>query len=99
MPVPQPHTYSLVPYETPAARASHAAGTAATGFLIALGLAVIPILIAFLQAGAFNRTALIAMATAVGVAALSVLFTFLVKLQQAKGSDIPPTVTPAPPTV
>jgi hypothetical protein len=70
---------------------------AATGFLIALGLAVVPILISFLQAGSFNRTALIALATAVAIAALSVGMTFLVKLQQAKASDVPPTVSPAPP--
>jgi hypothetical protein len=85
-------SHSIVPYQTPNARALQATGTTATGFLIALGLLVLPIIGDFLRAGAFNRIALIALATAVGMAVVSVGTTYLVKLSQARGSDVPPTV-------
>lgn len=87
-------THAVVPYATPNARAIQAASTTATGFLIAIGLALIPILIDFLRAGSFNRTALVALASAVGIASLGVALSYLVKLQQARGSDVPPTVLP-----
>lgn len=85
-------THSVVPYRTPAARAMQTATNAATGFLLALGLALIPILIDFLRVGSFNRTALIALISTLGIAALGVALSYLIKLQQASGGDIKPTV-------
>jgi hypothetical protein len=95
-PVPAP-SHSIVPYESPSARAIATAGHAAIGFFAAVGVVVIPLLIKFLASGDFSRTALTTLITVVGAAILGVLLTYCAKYVQARGSDVPPTVTPAPP--
>lgn len=92
---PQP-SHSIVPYMTPNARALQTAGQAALSFFAAVAVVIIPILIKFLQDGDFSRTGLTTLATVIGAAVLGVLLTYATKYVQAKGSDVPPTVTPAP---
>jgi len=80
---------------TPSARAVQVAGNAAIGFFAAAGLAVIPILIKFINDGNFSQTALTTLISVIGVAILGVALTYLAKYVQAPGSDVPPTVTPS----
>ena len=95
---PQP-TMSLVKYETPSTRAMQTAGHAAIGFFAAVGVAIIPILLKFISDGSFSKTALTTLASLIGTALLGVILTFATKYVQARGSDVPPTVTPiVPPT-
>jgi hypothetical protein len=70
------------------------AGNAAIGFGAAILVVVGPILIKFLSDGNFSRTAMVALASVVGSAIVGVLVTYATKYMQARGSDVPPTVTP-----
>jgi uncharacterized protein YacL len=94
---PAPATQSVVPYQTPNARAIQTAGHAAIGFGASVGIVIIPILVKFLTSGDFSQTALTTLISVIGAAILGVLLTYCVKYVQATGSDVPPTVPPAPP--
>lgn len=91
--VPTP-THSVVEYMTPSARALQTAGNAAIGFGAAVVAVAGPILVRFLSDGDFSKTALTTLVSVIGAAVIGVAVTYATKYLQARGSDVPPTVTP-----
>ena len=74
-----------VPYRTPRERARAVAARTAANAALAWLLVVLPLLVAYLQAGDFSRGATVALATSGAVASLTALLAWLRHYLAARG--------------
>jgi len=77
----------VVPYRSPAERATRDTSTVALSFLITLGIVVLPIVVFYLKAADYSHTAFVALLSAIGIAALTTVINYLLVLQRSMGSD------------
>jgi hypothetical protein len=77
----------VVEYKSPQERANDTAWRSVRSGLIALVLAVVPLLISFLTVGDFGRDALVALGTGVGIAVLMVILNWAQKHNESKIDD------------
>lgn len=80
---------AVVEYKTPSVRANETAVRSVKSGVAALGVAALPILIAFLTVGDFGRTAIITLITGLGIAVLMVALNWAQKSQEARADDAP----------
>jgi hypothetical protein len=88
-------THSVVPYQTPHARAIQATGVAALGFLASFAVVGVPVVVEYLNKQAASaKSALEVVAYTLGALFLGLVATYAASYIRANGSNIPPTVDP-----